>query len=61
MHIWSAGKPTNSRHRQVPAFIKDELLNVTLFREELPWLSGRDQELVMGGAACDWLGWTLPR
>jgi hypothetical protein len=26
VHIWSAGKPTNLRHRQVPAFTKDELL-----------------------------------
>jgi predicted TIM-barrel fold metal-dependent hydrolase len=34
---------------------------VTLFTEELPWLSGRDQELVMGRAACDWLGWKQPR
>jgi predicted TIM-barrel fold metal-dependent hydrolase len=31
---------------------------VTLFTEELPWLKGRDLELVMGRAACDWLGWT---
>jgi predicted TIM-barrel fold metal-dependent hydrolase len=30
---------------------------VTLFTEELPWLRGRDQELVMGRAVCDWLGW----
>jgi len=30
---------------------------VTMFTEELPWLSGRDLELVMGRAACDWLGW----
>src|SRR2546425_80569 len=30
---------------------------VTLFTEELPWLKGRDLELVMGGAICDWLGW----
>jgi len=30
---------------------------VTLFTEELPWLKGRDLELVMGGAVCDWLGW----
>ena len=27
---------------------------VTMFTEELPWLSGRDQELVMGRAVCDW-------
>jgi hypothetical protein len=25
--------------------------------EALPWLSGRDLELVMGRAVCDWLGW----
>jgi predicted TIM-barrel fold metal-dependent hydrolase len=34
---------------------------VTMFTEELPWLSGRAQELVMGRAVCDWLGWTQPR
>jgi predicted TIM-barrel fold metal-dependent hydrolase len=32
---------------------------VTLFTEELPWLKGRDLELVMGRAVCDWLGWNL--
>jgi len=30
---------------------------VTLFTDELPWLKGRDLELVMGRAVCDWLGW----
>ena len=30
---------------------------VTLFTEELPWLSARDQELVMGRALCAWIGW----
>ena len=30
---------------------------VTLFTEELPWLSARDKELIMGGALCAWLGW----
>ncbi len=30
---------------------------VTMFTEELPWLQGRDKELVMGDAICDWLGW----
>jgi len=30
---------------------------VTMFTEELPWLKGRDLELVMGDAICDWLGW----
>ena len=34
---------------------------VTMFTEELPWLSGRAQELVMGRAVRDWLGWTPPR
>src|SRR5207244_12693298 len=30
---------------------------VTMFSEELPWLTGRDKELVMGRAVCEWLGW----
>jgi predicted TIM-barrel fold metal-dependent hydrolase len=30
---------------------------VTLFTEELPWLTARDKELIMGRAVCDWLGW----
>ena len=30
---------------------------VTLFTEELPWLSARDKELIMGRALCAWLGW----
>ncbi len=34
---------------------------VTMFTEALPWLQGRDQELVMGDAICDWLGWNRPR
>jgi predicted TIM-barrel fold metal-dependent hydrolase len=33
---------------------------VTLFTEELPWLKGRDLELVMGEALCNWIGWELP-
>jgi len=33
---------------------------VSMFTEELPWLNGRDLELVMGRAVCDWLGWNLP-
>jgi predicted TIM-barrel fold metal-dependent hydrolase len=32
---------------------------VTLFTEELPWLSESDKELIMGRAVCDWLGWPL--
>lgn len=30
---------------------------VTMFTEELPWLGGRDKELVMGQAVCAWWGW----
>jgi hypothetical protein len=30
---------------------------VTLFTEELPWLSERDKELTMGDALCTWIGW----
>ncbi len=33
---------------------------VTLFTEELPWLSESDKELIMGRAICDWLDWPLP-
>ena len=32
---------------------------VTFFTEELPWLQGRDLELVMGRGLCEWLGWPL--
>ena len=33
---------------------------VSLFTEELPWLSESDKELVMGRALCQWLDWSLP-
>lgn len=33
---------------------------VTMFTEELSWLQGRDKDLVMGQAMCDWLGWQRP-
>lgn len=33
---------------------------VTLFTEELPWLSEQDKELIMGRALCQWLGWDPP-
>ena len=33
---------------------------VTMFTEELPWLSERDKELVMGQAVCAWWGWSQP-
>jgi hypothetical protein len=31
-----------------------------MFTEELPWLTGRDRDLVMGRALCAWLDWKLP-
>ena len=33
---------------------------VTMYTEELPWLTGNDLDLVMGRALCDWIGWDLP-
>src|SRR4051794_38211340 len=33
---------------------------VTMYTEEMPWLKGRDLELVMGQAIVDWLGWKRP-
>jgi hypothetical protein len=30
-----------------------------MFTEELPWLSAKDKELIMGRALCNWLGWNL--
>jgi L-fuconolactonase len=32
---------------------------VTLFTEELPWLTGSDLEQVMGLGLCKWLGWKV--
>ena len=32
---------------------------VTLYTEEMPWLKGRDLELVMGRALCNFIGWKL--
>jgi predicted TIM-barrel fold metal-dependent hydrolase len=32
---------------------------VTLFTEELPWLSAQDREWIMGRAICEWLGWPM--
>jgi L-fuconolactonase len=31
--------------------------HVTLFMEELPWLSESDKEWIMGRGVCEWLGW----
>ena len=32
---------------------------VTMFTEELPWLSAKDKDLIMGRALCNWLGWKI--
>ena len=32
---------------------------VTMFTAEMPWLSAKDKELIMGRALCNWLGWKL--
>jgi predicted TIM-barrel fold metal-dependent hydrolase len=33
---------------------------VTMFTDELPWLTDSDKELIMGRAICNWLDWRLP-
>jgi predicted TIM-barrel fold metal-dependent hydrolase len=33
---------------------------VTMFTEELPWLSDQDKKLIMGDALCAWWGWNRP-
>jgi L-fuconolactonase len=32
---------------------------ITMFTEELPWLSASDKELIMGRGVCEWLGWPM--
>ena len=32
---------------------------ITLFTEELPWLSADDKEWIMGRAICEWLEWPV--
>ncbi len=33
---------------------------VTMFTEELPWLTAEDKEWIMGRGLCEWIGWRLP-
>lgn len=33
---------------------------ITLFTEELPWLTAEDKEWIMGRGLCEWIGWKLP-
>lgn len=32
--------------------------HVTMFTEEIPWLTAEDKEWIMGRGVCEWLGWT---
>lgn len=32
---------------------------VTMYTEELPWLSAVDKEWIMGRGLCDWIGWRM--
>ena len=34
--------------------------HVTMFTEEIPWLSESDKEWIMGRGVCEWLGWKMP-
>ncbi len=33
---------------------------VTMFTEEMPWLTTGDLEQIMGRALCEWIGWPVP-
>jgi L-fuconolactonase len=33
---------------------------VTMFTEEIPWLSALDKEWIMGRGVCEWIGWKMP-
>ena len=33
---------------------------ITMFTEEIPWLTTEDKEWIMGRGVCEWLGWALP-
>ena len=33
---------------------------VTMFTEELAWLTAEDKEWIMGRGLCEWLGWNIP-
>jgi predicted TIM-barrel fold metal-dependent hydrolase len=32
---------------------------VTMFTEEIPWLTAEDKEWIMGRGVCEWLGWKI--
>ena len=33
---------------------------ITMFTEELPWLTAEDKEWIMGRGLCEWMKWELP-
>lgn len=33
---------------------------VTMFTEEIPWLTADDKQWIMGRGLCEWLGWKMP-
>ena len=33
---------------------------ITMYTEEIAWLSTDDKQWIMGRALCEWLGWKLP-
>ena len=37
-----------------------QIVDSLTFTEELPWLQGRDMEMVMGDAVLNRLGWKRP-
>ena len=34
---------------------------VTMFTEEIPWLTAEDKEWIMGRGVCEWIGWKVDR
>ncbi|OGA51524.1 MAG: hypothetical protein A3F74_18755 [Betaproteobacteria bacterium RIFCSPLOWO2_12_FULL_62_58] len=34
---------------------------LTMFTEEIPWLTDEDKEWIMGRGLCEWLEWDMPR
>ena len=30
---------------------------ITMFTEEIPWLTAEDKEWIMGRGVCEWVGW----
>jgi hypothetical protein len=33
--------------------------HVTMFTDEIPWLSESDKEWIMGRGVCEWIGWPI--